>query len=274
MAERADSDTFTPVKRHLGRLFLPMPRAAPAEARQRSQRASSEVRNLESEKAETQRKLETEKREKQEALRRRNCADKAAGDAQQELASIDATLNDVSSHEINTKRTLCRRVLDVVAELERHHTNDIVKLALAACKRICKKRKAKLGPLIQKVVGKPEWKLARDAVRDFHDKRIFDHLRANVYTPEHFALLRLVVGLSKRNCSIIQQAPRRSRCVNNGARARRSSPSRRRGAVLDVSCVTRGRAAPPREAALCAGAGRTRRARSAHPVRCAFLSIP
>ena len=43
------------------------------------------------------------------------------------------------------------------------------------------------------------------------DKEIYDHLCGTVYTKEHFAVLRLVLTLSKRACALMHQSFKQSR---------------------------------------------------------------
>ena len=49
-------------------------------------------------------------------------------------------------------------------------------------------------------------KSARSALLKTHEEQIAEHLTKSVYTGDHFALLRLVGGMSKRLCGLIEQA--------------------------------------------------------------------
>ena len=77
---------------------------------------------------------------------------------------------------------------------------------MRAIKRVAKDKEVPLQSVLETLVKQREWKHIRAAIHRVRDKQIYDYLREHVYTPEHFALLRLVLTLSKRSCALIHQS--------------------------------------------------------------------
>ena len=71
---------------------------------------------------------------------------------------------------------------------------------------MAKRKNVEVGTLMHGLLQAREFKETREAIFAVRDKQIFDHLRNKVYTPEHFALLRLVIMISKRECQMIAQS--------------------------------------------------------------------
>ena len=196
-----------------------MGRAAPAAERASSQRASIEMRTAEAGRADAERRLVAKQREEQDSLRRRRGAEKAALALQAEMAKLTKTNSDKSQHKISNAETLRLRTIDVQLELARHHTDDIPRLVMKAIRRVAKERSVPLLGVLETLVQQPEWKFIRDAMNNVRDKEIYDHLRKHVYTPEHFALLRLVLTLSKRSCALMHQSFKHKR-LSDGSKSR------------------------------------------------------
>ena len=201
-----------------------MPRAAAPADRAPSQRASIEMRTAEAQRADAERRLVDKQREEQESLKRRRCAEKAAAASQAAVAKLTKANSDKSEHKISNDETLRLRTIDVQLELARHHTEDIPRLVMKAIRRVAKDRNVPLGGVLETLVQLTEWKDIRAAMNKVRDKQIYDHLREHVYTPEHFALLRLVLTISKRSCALMHQSFKHRRLIDGSKGRQRLAP--------------------------------------------------
>ena len=150
--------------------------------------------------------------------------------------------SDKSEHKIKSQSTLERRTIDVQLELARHHLDDVPKLVMRAIKAVAKEREVPLLAVLETLIKQKEWKLIRAAIHIARDKEIFEHLREHVYTKEHFALLRLVVGLSKRSCALMHQSFKHRRLADGSKTRQRLAPDSKQWApalfsIEDIAAV-------------------------------------
>ena len=201
-----------------------MPRAPSAAQRAPSQRASIEMRTAEAQRADAERRLADKRREEQHSMHSRRHAEKKAAEAAAELARLTKSNVDKSSRKITSEDTWLRRTIDVQLELARHHIEDIPRLVMRAIKRVAKDKEVPLQSVLETLVKQREWKHIRAAIHRVRDKQIYDYLREHVYTPEHFALLRLVLTLSKRSCALIHQSFKYRRLADGSKARQRLAP--------------------------------------------------
>ena len=121
---------------------------------------------------------------------------------------------------VNSAQTFSDRVTELSKHVKRLYELDDLPRLFVDCLRRLSKGRTDLRPLLRKAPG------FEAVLREIHlerDRSTAEHLRRNVYNKEAFALMRLVVGLSKRECALIQQAfkyrrskqGRRTRCMLN-----------------------------------------------------------
>ena len=163
-------------------------------------RPSREVRDALAETATVKEQVKELQRELAEVMRKRNASDRENKELRSKVEELETKRNDVSKQPIKAKRTFARRSEQVATELARHHPDDLPRLTMAALKRVAKKKSVSFDVLFRALVMSNEFKVMRDEIFALRDEQIYKHLRENVYMPEHFALLRLVIKISKREC--------------------------------------------------------------------------
>ena len=143
--------------------------------------------------------------------------------------------------EIKTKRTFARRSAQFCDELERHHPKDLPRLLLAALKRLAKKNDTTVRDFVFALLKRPEFKEFTPGIFAARDHEIYQHLRTNVYTPAHFALLRLVLMISKRECNLICQSLKHKRTVDGKKERARLAPDSKQYAppIFDLADIMR-----------------------------------
>ena len=88
--------------------------------------------------------------------------------------------------------------------VERFHPEDVGHLIAGAMKLYDKEYHTNI---VRDVFMSESFKSTRNALLFHHEQKIAEHLtNTNVYTANHFSLLRLVGKLSKRVCSLIEQS--------------------------------------------------------------------
>lgn len=87
--------------------------------------------------------------------------------------------------------------------LKRYNLLDIPPLIAAVLKRLGNEKGEDLR---WKTLMNEGMASARNALLHEHEKQISKHLTETVFTGDHFALLRLVGGMSKRLCGLIEQS--------------------------------------------------------------------
>ena len=103
------------------------------------------------------------------------------------------------------------QVLDLILEalkvLKRFDTTDVPLLVAAVLRKLTRDRGDEQGSDFCWAMLKTNgFRAAREALLHEHELKISKHLRENVYTPDHFSILRLVGKLSKRLCGLIEQS--------------------------------------------------------------------
>ena len=92
------------------------------------------------------------------------------------------------------------RAKSISDELEKHHAENLPRLILLALLKIEKKQKSKI---LERFVTDPNFRRMKAESDIVRDKEIFDHLSTTILTGKHFAMLRLMCNLSKRDCRLI-----------------------------------------------------------------------
>ena len=87
--------------------------------------------------------------------------------------------------------------------LRRFHILDIPQLIISVLKQVGREKET---GLCWETLKSDGMKTARNALLRQHEKEIGEHLATKVYTADHFSLLRLIGGMSKRLCGLIEQA--------------------------------------------------------------------
>ena len=185
-----------------------MGRQPAREQRLTAQRASAEFREQVSSNAELQRRigeLEDELRET------RNCRNKYANQVTQlkeelnkiQPASLDGRSTSIPKIKSHTSQAFYNHVDFIYRSLRRFDSSDIAAVTSAAVNKLSRERKEDFaGGLLRA----PGLKSAREVLLHAHELKIADHLALEVLTSDHFSLLRLVGGMSKRLCGLIEQA--------------------------------------------------------------------
>ena len=184
-----------------------MPRQAPPDQRLPSQRASREDRQQAAEHAELKRKLEIAEEEKQIAMKHRNAHYAEKKQLEKEVEKLQPpTLHGTHAEikKLKPKSTAFYEHVDFgVKWLQRFNVTDIPPLLVAVLRKLGRE----LGTnLVKDMITSEAMKSARDELLHEHEVKIAKHLSDKVYTADHFSLLRLVGGMSKRLCGLIEQA--------------------------------------------------------------------
>jgi hypothetical protein len=177
--------------------FVPLP----------SQRATAEVRRLEAEASEARRLTEVANEEKTNTKRQRNSVAKELKEVKQELkealpATMAGKATDVK--RITPKSAaFYEHVQFGVSWLRRFHILDVPMILVACMRSLGRESETDVcrDILMDKGMDTTRARLLHD-----HEKEIAAHLQEKVYTADHFSLLRLITGMSKRACGLINQS--------------------------------------------------------------------
>ena len=189
----------------LGCTVTGMCRMPPASQRLPSQRERLEVREARKEASEAADKLRIANEEKQIALRHRDSEYARMKELEKELDQLRPPTLDGKKSEIpRVKQSqLFKHAEFGVKWLKRFHVLDIPPLILSVLRQVGREKQT---DLTWATLMHDGMKTARSALLRKHEKEIGEHLVSNVYTADHFALLRLIGGMSKRLCGLIEQA--------------------------------------------------------------------
>ena len=177
-----------------------MPRQPPASQRLPSE-APREEREEDARAAELERQLCELRQQLQTAQTARTHAEKRAREAEGKLTEKD--------QKDRSKGAMSKGTLDRDAKakaerwVEKYEPADIAKLAMAIVTKAGKKLKTDLTPGIKK--AKIFRKLRKQCYAE-RDSIIYKHLKENMYPAKRSALLRLIVGFSKREAHLISQS--------------------------------------------------------------------
>ena len=184
-----------------------MPRAAPGAVFQPSHRATAEVRRLEAEASEARRLTEVANEEKTNTKRQRNSVAKELKEVKQELKeALPATMAGKASDVKRLKpksAAFYEHVQFGVSWLRRFHILD-VPMVLVACMRSLGRESET--DVCRDIMMDKGMDMTRARLLHDHEKEIAAHLQEKVYTADHFSLLRLITGMSKRACGLINQS--------------------------------------------------------------------
>lgn len=184
-----------------------MPRASKDWQPAPSIRHCSDARRAEANAADAVRLAQVKEEEKQIALRHRNSEMAEIKRLEEELKEAKGpSLHGLSSKigKLNRKGSAFYEHVQFGYDwLKRFDLQDIPPLIIAVLKKVGREKEQ---DLCWKTIMDTGMASARDALLNEHEKEISKHLTEKVYTDDHFALLRLVGGMSKRLCCLIEQA--------------------------------------------------------------------
>ena len=174
-----------------------------------SQREAPEMRELRMQLSEEKRKHELTSQWCADAIANRTAADNKVAALEAELADIKVPSLDTraaSIKKMNTTSTDFYEHVDVIYRfLKRYDPADIAPLTVAALRKLQREVFTESNFFSELLAGSG-FKAAREALLHEHDVKIAKHLGENVYTADHFSILRLVGNVSKRVCGLIEQS--------------------------------------------------------------------
>ena len=188
-------------------LCLVMPRVTPGAVLPPSIRATAEVRRLEAAVSEAQRLAEVANEEKTNAWWHRNSEKKELKEVKLELKdALPATLAGKSGsvNRLKPQSSAFYEQVDFgVNWLRRFHILDVPMILVACMKSLGRESDTNVcrEVMMDKGMGTTRKQLLHE-----HEKHIAVHLQEKVYTADHFSLLRLIIGMSKRACGLINQS--------------------------------------------------------------------
>ena len=186
-----------------------MGRQVKADQRERSQRATAEVRGLEAQVAELQRKLDEKAREMIDVQAQRSSEERRREEAEATLAAgIPPCLcgRRASIDKLTAQSDAFYGHVDFHYDCFRRYDEADVP-ALMACTLSKLKRKSESDfNFAEKLLEQHALRPAVGVLLHEHEKKCAAHLQENVYTEDHFSLMRLVGGISKRVCGLIEQS--------------------------------------------------------------------
>ena len=160
--------------------------------------------------AELQRQLDDCRAELRNALDVRNSIQHAAQDVKKELEDLQPTLAGRSTTIAKMAAgdsTFYEHVEFGYKWLRRFDSADVPNLITAILRKLSRDRQEEDGSdFCYRTLMTNGMKHARDALLLDRDKQNSEHLTKNVYTGDHFSVLRLVGKVSKRVCSLIEQS--------------------------------------------------------------------
>jgi hypothetical protein len=185
-----------------------MGRQPAREQRLTAQRASAEFREQVTSNAELLRRIGELEEELRQTKNYRNNALNTVTQLKEELdkikpPSLDGRRTSIPKLKDHTAKTFYEHVDLIYRNLRRYDSSDIAALTSAAVNKLSRERKEDFA---QGLLRAPGLKSARDTLLHDHELKIADHLKLEVLTSDHFSLLRLVGGMSKRLCGLIEQA--------------------------------------------------------------------
>ena len=197
-----------------------MCRQPPASERLPSQRDRLAVRDARKEASEAADQLRIANEEKQIALHNRNNEQARMKELDKELDRLRPPTLDGKKGEIpRVKQTqLFKHAEFGVKWLKRFHVLDIPPLIISVLKQVGREKQT---DLTWATLMHDGFKTARSALLRKHEEEIGEHLATHVYTADHFSLLRLIGGMSKRLCGLIESRPS-STCTTATAPSRGS----------------------------------------------------
>ena len=184
-----------------------MPRAPVAADRLPSQRATSDFRELQTRASELEKERNSLRNELRLAMNNRNYYESVAERYKKELKLLRPPSHDGRRDAINKLKDQSSNFYDhveyICSVFRRYDVNDVPTLATAVLAKLGREKQTDLSFATLITSG---MKSARETLLHAHELKIADHLRTNVYTADHFSLLRLVGKISKRVCGLIEQS--------------------------------------------------------------------
>lgn len=183
-----------------------MGRQPSAAERLPANRASREERTEEASVAALQIELAEVRKQLQKALGNRRSAEKKLRASTEQPAPVSTPVPKVSTkkvRKINSSTTFHNYVDELCRILRKFDRADVVPLLVSALRKLGKEVKE---DLLWKLVASKGFKSVRERLNAIRDADIAKHLRENVYTAPHWALLRLVGNMSKRFCHLVEQS--------------------------------------------------------------------
>lgn len=197
-----------------------------------------ELRKLKGDLAAALLKLQTQEKDLRKAKDARNTSDRKVKELEQRAADAEARAEKAEQQpkaepvskstkplgKIKNKQTQKRRARMVAAQLGRQHADDVVPVLINAVRRVATKKKLSLKDLVAQMVSTRAFASFRAQAYRMRDDIIYKHLREQVFTPEAFALLRLVLNDSKRECHIVAQSFKYDHLPNGKKKRRMLAP--------------------------------------------------
>ena len=172
-----------------------------------SQRDLEAIRDLEAKNTELSTRINTLEHELSSAMANHKWAERRTKEVETELAKLNPTLDNRAAqiNDVKDQSDAFYHHVDFLYDnLKRYETKTISLLVAAATKKIeCERPESNLR---YDLLMTSDMKPARDILLQKHEEKIADHLKEEVYTADHFSLLRLVGRLSKRVCGLIEQS--------------------------------------------------------------------
>ena len=185
-----------------------MGRQPAREQRLTAQRASAEFREQVTSNAELLRRIGELEEELRQTKNYRQADRNTVTQLKEELDkikphSLDGRSTSIPKIKSHTSQAFYNHVDFIYRSLRRFDSSDIAAVTSAAVNKLSRERKEDFaGGLL----CAPGLKSAREVLLHDHELKIADHLALEVLTSDHFSLLRLVGGMSKRLCGLIEQA--------------------------------------------------------------------
>ena len=172
-----------------------------------SQRASAEVRQAETQASEARRLLAVAEEEKANTKWHRNSEKQELKEVKQELKdalppTMDGKANAIPRLKPNS-HAFYEHVKFGVDWLRRFHVLDVPMLLVATMKSLGREKET---DVCRETMMHDGMRTTRNTLLTEHEKVIAAHLQEKVYTSDHFSLLRLITGMSKRACGLINQS--------------------------------------------------------------------
>ena len=185
-----------------------MGRQPVAAARQQSQRPTAEFRDLQSENTALQERVHTLEQDLERAKVNYNYFCSQAREKQKELDKIAPPSLEGKRSAIGKlayQGTPFYEHVDFLYQvLNRFESSDVPLLTTTVLRKLSREREDY--DFCWRTLMTDGFKSAREALLHERDEKIAKHLSEQVYTADHFSLLRLVGNISKRVCSLIEQS--------------------------------------------------------------------
>lgn len=172
-----------------------------------SQRATAEFRRAEAQASEARRLLVVANEEKANTKRQRNSEVKELKEVKKELKKALPPTMDGKANSLPRLKprsdAFYEHVKFGVEWLSRFHILDVPMLLVATMRALGREKKA---DVCRETMMHRGMRTTREKLLTEHEKAIAAHMQEKVYTADHFSLLRLITGMSKRACGLIHQS--------------------------------------------------------------------